>query len=345
MKPAYFEVPPAAQKQYSLKQAWRLALPTLLYRCCSKPLEPSEKIALFTTTIFPELAVVWHHCVRRTLGDQVDTVILDSSARLDASLLPGVEVHGYWNTSNAAKIHAFLGHSASKRRLTWICDDDVFPVDTGIIQHTQQAFADPKTATLSFRPRTWWHFDLDGKTYEPSGSYCLVLNRDIFIDQEHLDPFPRDGNTHVCHLADRKLKRFDTLDYANEQLLQRGYTCAIAEEEKRDTFFTGFDGTSIAAFMRPYFANIDALLAYLRDPDDDAWRGNVLPRIVNALLAACVVRELYQELTDRPWVLSTLPERSILEELAEEKEGLLTEGRTFEEVKRVEERLKEVLGV
>ena len=123
-------------------------------------------------------------------------------------------------------------------------------------------------------------------------------------------------------------------------MLKDGYTCHIAKEEKREQFFTGFDGTSIAAFMLPYFRSSDALLTYLREPDDDAWRGNVLPRILNALLAACVIRELYQQLTDRPWLLRTLPARSVLEELAAEKEGLLTEGRTFGEVRKVEERLK-----
>lgn len=76
--------------------------------------------------ILPPMMTVWYHCARKYLGDSVDITIFDCSGKLDPAEVPGARVQKFLNLYAATKCDEFLYHIAKKRRIGWICDDDVF---------------------------------------------------------------------------------------------------------------------------------------------------------------------------------------------------------------------------
>ncbi len=327
-----------AQKKFSLRRLFRNALPTLSYHINPRPFAPSEKITLFTCNIFPPNVIVWNHLVRKYFGDAVEVFIFDCSGDLNPKDVPGATVRKYINAMHPTKIDAFVAGAGKNSRYIWICDDDVFPSSAEGLQTLQKEFAEPKTATVSFRPRAWWHFEIDGKEYEPSGSYCVALDRSIFVDREHLNAQPADGNTHPSH-REKPMSRYDTLDKSNELLIQHGYRCAIVPELERDRSFIGFDGTSIAALLLEAFPTAEALLHFFDSTTDDQWKGNVLYRCLAALLSANEVQKVCTQLRGTAYPLPTLPSDADLQRIRMRAEPLLTEGRTFTNIQEASERL------
>src|SRR5258708_963087 len=99
-------------KRFSVQMAFKTALPTLGYYMKRTPLPASRKPALFTMNILPPMMTVWHHCMRKYLGDRVDTVIFDCSGGLDPREFPGARVQKFLNFYAATKSQEFLDHIA-----------------------------------------------------------------------------------------------------------------------------------------------------------------------------------------------------------------------------------------
>lgn len=339
----YYELLRYVFKRFSVHSAARTALPTLGYYARRPALPPSEKPALFTMNILPPMMTVWHHCVRKYLGDEVDVVIFDCSGTLDPAAFPGARVQKFLNLYAATKTDEFLYHIAKNRRLGWMCDDDMFPLSPTMLDRIRKEFADPSTASLSFRARPWWHYEISGKHHEPSSSYCTVINRDIYCDREHLSLAPRDGNPHPTHIGRPQVGRYDTFDDANEQLLRKGYTCAIVPKEEEDQYLTGFSGMSGAVMLLHYFRTPEQTLDYLRSPSQEHWRGNVLYGVLAGLLAITTIQECYAAIRGTPYPLPSLPTRSALEAIRHEREPFLREDQSLTWVDETSERLKGAL--
>ena len=334
----YFELVPYAFKKFGVLRALRTGLPTALHYLHPNPLPPSEKPALFTMNIMPPMMTVWHHLVRKNLGDRVDTVIFDCSGTLDPADFPGARVQKFLNLYAATKSDEFLYKIAKTRKIGWICDDDMFIVNPKCVDRIIQEFKDPQTAVLSFRPRTWWRFEIDGTSYEPCGSYCLAIKREIYCDKEHLSLSPCDGNTHVKETT--RTVRYDTFDKANETLIRKGYRCAIIPESEREEYVTGFSGVSSAVMLLWHFGTPEQMMAYLEAPADNTWGGNTLYTILSGLLAISAMQEMHQKITGKPYVLRSMPSLPELERLRRAKAPLLREGHDFERTLQVAERLR-----
>ena len=339
----YFELVPHAFKKFSVKRAFSTGVPTVLHYARRRPLPASDKPSLFTMNIMPPMMTVWHHFVKKNLGDAVDTVIFDCSGALDASLFPEARVQKFLNLYAATKTDEFLYHIARNRKLGWMCDDDMFLMSSKCINLINATFTNSNVASLSFRPRTWWHFDINGKTYEPSSSYCTVINRDIYCNKEKLCLSPCDGNTSSVSHIGKEVKRYDTFDHANEQLIRKGYECVIAPEKDRDTYFAGFSGVSSAVMMLWHFKSDTQMLEYLHEPKDDAWRGNTLFTIVTGLLAIQSMQKLHEVITGKPYILRAMPSQKDLEDLITKKTPLLRKEHSFEATRAVASRLKQEL--
>lgn len=322
VKQHYALLLPTAFKRFSMQSSLRTGLPTLAYFLHKRPLPPGDKPALFTMNILPPMMTVWYHIVRKHLGDAVDITIFDCSGKLKAQEFPEARVQKFLNLYAATKSDIFLRDIAKHRKIAWICDDDMFPISSQMVDVLSKEFEDEKTAAVSFRPRDWWHFEIDGKSYEPMSSYCTALNRNIFVDKEHLSLGPADGNTHPSHIG-KSPGRYDTCDKANEILIQKGYRCFIVPEEKRSTYLTGFSGVSGAVMLLYHFKNPEQVLAYYEDPPEDQWNGNMLFGTLAAMLAICIVQELYTELKGEPYPLHSLPQRSELESLLDSRRKYL----------------------
>jgi hypothetical protein len=337
----YDQLLPFAFKRFSVRSAVRTLLPTLGYYA-QRPAQPaSSKPALFTMNILPPMMTVWHHLARKALGDAVDITIFDCSGTLDPAELPGARVQKFLNLYAATKCDEFLRYIAKNRRIGWLCDDDIFLLSPKALTVLERELRDPRTASVSFRPRNWWTFNIDGKRIEPSGSYCLALNREIFWEKEHLSLAPADGNTHVESRGGGR--RYDTFDKANETLLRKGYRCAILPEAEREHCITGFSGMSGAVMLLSYFRTPEKTLRYYLDPPKKQWTGNVLPGTLHAMLAVCAIQECYVRLRGKPYPLPSLPPRAALEKIEREHRTYLHEGLDFTFMREAEERIKAAL--
>lgn len=331
-----------AFRRFSVLKALRTAPATVWHYVNPNPLPASDKPVLFSMNILPPMATVWYHLVQKHLGDSVDTVLFDCSGSLQSADFPGARVQPFMNFYAAKKSDEFLQKIAKHRRIGWICDDDMFIMSSKVLSILNREFTDPNTACVSFRPRGWWHFDIDGQQYEPASSYCTAINRKIVIEKEHLSLAPSDGNTHVSHL-DKPLKRYDTFDKANEVLLQKGYRCAIVPQEEREECVTGFAGTSSAVMLLWYFKKPEQMTDFLLSPPKKTWQGNTLFTVLSGLLAACTMQELHTKITGSPWPLPSLPSRRVLEKIRSDHEQYLREDHSFELVDSVSERLRNAI--
>lgn len=339
---SYTAVLPRAQKLFSLKSAIRNASGTLQYQFFPPVLPASDRVTLFTCNIFPPLVTLWNHLVQKLYGDQVDVFVFDCSGRIDPRLLPGTTVQKYMNAMHPTKIDQFIQKSGKNRDIIWICDDDVFPVSPDGIRILKDAFAQDRTATVSFRPRRRWHFDIDDNYHEVSGSYCIALDRRIFVDTEHLNAQPCDGNTHPSH-TEKPMSRYDTLDKANETLLQKGYRCFVVDEQKRNACFAGYDGTSIGALLLDYFKAPEDIIAYFDATEDEQWGGNVLRRNLGSLIAIDDILQMYTQITGESYAVPTLPARSELNRIRDRAEPHLAEGWSFTEIDATTAALQTIL--
>lgn len=342
MPRAYHELLPYGFKRFSLLSMRRTLLPTIGYYLRRKPLPQGNKPALFTMNILPPMMTVWYHLVQKYLGDKVDIVIFDCSGKLNPKEFPKARVQKFLNLYAATKSDEFLYHIAKNRKVGWICDDDMFPINAEMVDVLRKEFADSNTASVSFRPRAWWHYEIDGKEYEPSSSYCVAFNREIFCDKEKLSLAPANGNNHPSHIG-KPPKRYDTFDKANEILLRKGYKCHIIPEEDRDKYLTGFSGMSGAVILLDYFKTPEQVLAYYNEPPKEQWSGNVLYGTLSAMLAICTIQELYEQITGKKYPLPSLPSRSALEKLRDDHKQYFREDQNPTWIDEVSAKLRSVI--
>jgi hypothetical protein len=329
-------------KLFSLKTACRTLLPTVGYWLSRSPLPPSEKPALFTMNILPPMMRVWHHCVKKYLGDRVDVTIFDCSGRLDPKNFPGARVQKYLNFYAATKSDEFLNRIAKNRKIGWICDDDIFLINEKAVDRVVEELNQPNTVSLSFRPRTWWEFNLDGKKYFPSSSYCIAFNREIFVDKEHLSLAPASGNEHPSIIG-KPPKRYDTGDLSNEILLKKGYRCAIVPKEEESTYITGFSGMSGAVILLDHFKTAEQTVEFFTPENPKQWEGNVLYGTFAAMLAIDCIQDCHEKITGARYPLPSLPSKEKLAEIKKIAEPNLRPGTSFAWIDEGDEKLRKAM--
>ncbi|MBU0766741.1 hypothetical protein KKF55_03080 [Patescibacteria group bacterium] len=349
MQHRYVRLVPFAFKRFGVLKAIKTGLPTLGYYLKRKPLPPSDpstplrtgKPALFTMNILPPMMTVWYHFATKYLGDRVDITIFDSSGALKQSEFPKARMHKFVNFYAATKSEEFLRHIAKNRKIGWICDDDMFLIDSGVVDVVERELAVPNTATVSFRPREWWEFDIDGKRIKPSSSYCIAFNRELVFEKENLHLGPCDGNTHPGKI--KPPTRYDTFDKANEELLKKGYRCYIVPEGEREKYYAGFSGLSGPVMLLWYFKNKEQTLDYFLSPPKKQWSGSMLFGILSGMLSICTIQELYTKLKGEPYPLPALPSRDEIMKIYEDHKQYLRGNQSLEQVETTSERLLNAL--
>jgi hypothetical protein len=288
--------------------------------------------------ILPPMMTVWYHFARRSLGEGVDMVIFDCTGNLDPQEFPGARVLPFLNFYAATKGNEFIRSIARNRLIAWLCDDDMFLMSGECLPILRREFALPKTASVSFRPREWWEFEINGKRYPASSSYCTAIDREIFV-REGLSLAPAGGNPHPGTL-NRPPRRYDTFDKANEMLLKKGYRCAVVSEEERRRCIAEFSGLSGAVMLLRYFQSPADTLDYFLSPPAEQWSGNLLFGLLSAMLSVCTIQELYAKLKGRPYPLPSLPTRQDLLGILAERKAFLRPDQTLDLVERTSERLR-----
>lgn len=329
-------------KRFSVLKALKTGIPTIAYYARRPALPPSEKPALCTMNILPPMMTVWYHCVRKYLGDSADVWIFDCSGKLDPMDFPGARVQKFLNFYAATKCDEFLYSIAKNRRIGIICDDDIFLLSNKIIPILQREFALPNTASVSLRPRPWWHFDIHGATYEASSSYCTAIDRNIFCDKEHLSLKPAEGNNHPNTIGKGE-RRYDTFDKANEILLTKGYRCAVLPKEEREELIAGFSGMSGGVMLLRYFKSVDQTLDYFLSPPKRAWGGNMLHGLLAAMLGINCIQELAEKISGKAFPLPSLPDRNTLEKIRKDHEHLMPKREAMGWMEETCERLRKAI--
>jgi len=315
--------------------------PTLKYSLTRPALPPGDTPVLCTMNILPPMMTVWHHLARKNLGNNVDIVIFDCTGRLNPQDFPDARVLPFLNFYASTKCDECIRQIARNRHTVWLCDDDMFPLSNECLSILRREFAMPLTASVSFRPREWWEFDFAGKRVQPSSSYCVAIDRDIFL-REQLSLAPAANNPHPGTHS-RPPRRYDTFDKANEILLQRGYRCAIVTPEERARCVAEFSGLSGAVMLLHYFKTSQQTLEYFQSAPKERWSGNMLFGIVSAMMSVHAIQELYTALKGKAYPLPSLPSRDELLRIIDERKTFIRPDQTLDAVDRTTDRLRSAL--
>ena len=195
---------------------------------------------IFTCSVYPDLTQLWYHVLSRTFrGGIPRTLIFDCGGNLRAERFPGADVRRVPNLEHGRKIDLALGQM-SDAEFVLVLDDDVFPLNHTIIERAISTLrAQRQMAAYSFLQRDWWKIPAAGALHVPMGSYALLVRRGVILEEglsfetrRTSDPAIRSGTGY-----------WDTADYCQKELLERGYTIGYAPEEDRIDIPTFF-GTS-----------------------------------------------------------------------------------------------------
>lgn len=230
----------------------------------------SRPFRVFTCSVYPDLTRVWYRALSRTFqGSPPPALIFDCAGRLRSEWFPDAEICRVPNWEHGRKIDLAL-ESLTGADPVLIMDDDAFVLSVPAIERALQWLDDdPGAAVYTFHVRDWWKLPAAGGLHVPMGSYALLVKPDI-IRNEGLsfrtvpssDPSIREATGY-----------WDTADYCQKELLDRGYRIEYGPEEDRLTIptFFGASGGFLTYARRAILAN-----RYVR-----RWRQ---PRTIRAVL-------------------------------------------------------------
>lgn len=199
-------------------------------RSWSKP--SFHQVDCLTFSIVPGMTAIWVAFIQRAISSSTKRVIVgDCSGGFHHAKRPGVgaTVLPFLNYNHGDKLDIFM-QKVCQAEYVIISDDDVFWLDNIPWNWVADRFAaSKKLAIASLVPRERFSWNINGEVHQPMGSYCLVLRREIWL-RENLSfkqvalasPNPKSFNG-----------QYDTADFANLELLRRGYEIVVAPPEIR----------------------------------------------------------------------------------------------------------------
>ena len=197
-------------------------------------------VRIFTCSVYPDLTRVWFRVLSRTFeGSLPPTLIFDCGGGLRPDRFPGAEIRRVPNWDHGRKIDMAMEILAGQDPVL-IVDDDAFLLSRAIIDRGLDHLAsDEHAAAYTFHCRDWWQLPAAGALHVPMGSYALLVKPDVirreglsFRTVKTADPAIRNGSGY-----------WDTADYCQKDLLERGYAIQYAPETDREEMPTFF-GTS-----------------------------------------------------------------------------------------------------
>ena len=192
-----------------------------------------------TFSVIPEISTLWTTFLGYALDCQKMTVLLgDGSGIFPSSPTAFLHVLPIFNFNHGVKLDLFM-QKACHAEYVLVCDDDLFWLDDEPIRYALNRFSEnSKLAVVSLHPRPEKNSQLVEHVGQPMGSYCLIIRRSIWLKENLSFKYykPESLNPPIYF--------FDTADYANLQLIQKGYDVEIAPEEIREHIVT-FYGTSM----------------------------------------------------------------------------------------------------
>ncbi len=201
--------------------------------------EQHPQIDVVAFSVIPKLTALWaDFMLEAVLATKSRVIIGDCSGGFEPfQATSDLHTMPLLNYPHGEKLDLFMS-KVCRGEFVIICDDDVFWLNPTPWHWAKRQFeANSNVAVVSLKPRSRISTVLAGKVGQPMGSYCIIIRREYW-HKEQL-------SFAVKHLP-RNLEYdwfFDTADFANVQLLERGYEIIIAPAEIQQQLVP-FDGTS-----------------------------------------------------------------------------------------------------
>lgn len=199
--------------------------------------DPRTRLHVFTCSVYPDLTRVWYQVLSRTFdGSPPPALVFDCGGGLARAPLGTAQVQGMPNWEHGRKIDVAL-RELEAAEFVLVLDDDVFLLSDAVLRRGLAAFeADLRMAAYTFHSRDWWKLPAGAELHVPMGSYALLVRPALIR---------REGLSFRTHRTDDTTVRngsgyWDTADYCQKELLERGYTVGYAPEGDRldvPTFF------------------------------------------------------------------------------------------------------------
>ncbi len=196
-----------------------------------------------TFSVIPNLTRLWAHLMYRAVPDSYVRRLWvgDCSGGLRAMGLDGTpaEVIPLLNYLHGLKADLFMEKLLTAEYIV-LSDDDVMWLDQTPWQWAMKQFdSDDRLAVVSLAPRERFHWEVNGQRYQPMGSYCLIVRSSIWRREGlSFQAVPKPSPNQSSYAG-----HYDTGDYANLELLYRGYRVAVAPPEIR-SHVVAFKGIS-----------------------------------------------------------------------------------------------------
>jgi len=210
------------------------------------------ELTIVTFTICPQMARLWHYRAARTFGRLAPNyAIIDSTGILRRPQFHSTRLIPMLNHQHGIKIDRILQRVRSKYVL--ICDDDIFFIGLAGIEWALKQFEQSENVVaVSLKPRKRFKWTLNANEYTPMGTYCLLLRPDV-IRREKLSfvPVHQPSPTPLSYKGE-----YDTGDFANVELLQRGYAIHALPQHLQEETYVAFHGMSVVILkMRAGYRN------------------------------------------------------------------------------------------
>jgi hypothetical protein len=211
---------------------------------CTEAVLATDHVDCVVFSVIPGLTTLWARALNQStinvrkkiwIGDCSGGFRARRSIRGDVNVLPIV------NEEHGVKIDTFLRKICTSRYV-FISDDDVLWLSPAPWEWAMNALtSDHGMAVASLLPRERFRWWLDGESHQPMGSYCLFIDRGVFLREGLSFQSVNESSPN----PQSYLGKYDTADYANVELIRRKYRIAIAPEEIRRDLAT-FKGISSA---------------------------------------------------------------------------------------------------
>jgi len=205
--------------------------------------QSASGVECITFSVVPQMTALWSQFIFRAIGTRSLRVIIgDCSGGLQSVpwLHPEAQVLPLFNAPHGEKLDLFM-HKVCKAEYVVVSDDDVFWLSEAPFHWAiDRMKREPQIAVVSLFPRITTKKILQGKVIQAMGSYCLIIRRDIWLKEglsfKVVRPPTPPGEDHRDWY-------YDTADYANAELIERGYEVLIAPEAVR-SYLVQIEGVS-----------------------------------------------------------------------------------------------------
>ncbi len=191
-----------------------------------------------TFSVVPRLTELWAAYIGKAIdADECRIIVGDCSGGFrNGDHADNVVIEPLLNHGHGEKLDLFL-QNVCQAKYVIVSDDDVFWPNTDPWHWALEILEnDLSIPVVSLRPRNSPTVNLRSKVPKAMGSYCLIIRRETWL-KERL-------SFKVVHPPHSKYEWiYDTADFANLELIQRGYTIPIAPAPVQQQL-VGFEGVS-----------------------------------------------------------------------------------------------------